>query len=270
MLGNDFYFGMFRKYVAVFGTIFNDIYIERSSPGTAPQQMKVPISYGPREKTLARLEGDPGLNRPVAIVLPRMSFEIANVSYAGERKLATTYYKTVNDSKTQTANRQYVPVPYDIEFTLSIMAKNAEDGTKIVEQILPFFTPDFTPTVHLIPEMNVKMDIPIVLRSVSIDDLYEGNFEERRAITWTLSFTMKAYIFGPIRGPLGGPDSRARPVIKIATVNLKTHPDTVDESLVVKPGMTADGQPTTNEAESISPFDIEADDNFGYIVTIHD
>lgn len=266
MLGNDFYFGLFRKYVAVFGTLFNNIYIYRSEAGTATQQIKVPISYGPKEKTLARLEGDPNLNRPAAIVLPRMSFEISGVRYAPERKLPSTYFKTHRDSLGAT-NTQYVPVPYDIDFTLSIMAKNAEDATKIVEQILPFFTPDFTPTVHLVPEMQIKMDVPVILQTVNVDDQYEGNFEQRRAIVWTLQFVMKGYIFGPIRGPQG--NGRERPVIKIATVNMRDFVSgSTMETMVVKPGLTANGQPTTSESDTIPYLDINADDDFGYIVTI--
>lgn len=265
MLGNDFYFALFRKYVAVFGTLFNDIYIYRSAAGQTDQQMKVPISYGPREKTLARLEADPNLNRPTAIVLPRMSFEITNIRYAPERKLQTTHFKT-KKSADGTVNTQYMPVPYDLDFTLSVMAKNAEDATKIVEQILPFFTPDFTPTVHLIPEMSISLDVPVVLNNVMVDDQYEGNFEERRAIIWTLQFTMKAYIFGPIKGPLGGVNGR--PVIKIATVNERDMANNIYTTVQVRPGLTANGEPTANLSESIHYLDIDADDNFGYIVTI--
>lgn len=265
MLGNDFYFALFRKYVAVFGTLFNNIHIFRSEPGYANQEIKVPISYGPKEKTLARLEGDPNLNRPAAIVLPRMSFEIAGVRYAPERKVVSTNFKTYKDAQ-GVVNSQYVPVPYDIDFTLSVMAKNAEDATKIVEQILPFFTPDFTPTVHLVPEMEIKMDVPIVLQNVSVDDQYEGDFEQRRAIVWTLQFVLKGYIFGPIRGPQGG--NSARPVIKIATVNVRDLANNVMETVTVKPGLTIDGKPTTVDAESIPYLDINADDDFGYIVTV--
>lgn len=265
MLGNDFYFGLVRKYVAVFGTIFNNITIYRTETGTATQQIKVPISYGPKEKTLARVEGDPKLNRPAAVVLPRMSFEISSVRYASERKLPSTYFKSRKDSS-GALNTQYIPVPYDIDFTLSVMAKNAEDATKIVEQILPFFTPDFTPTVHLVPEMDIKMDIPIVLQSVVVDDQYEGNFEQRRAIIWTLQFVMKGYIFGPIRGPQG--NGSERPVIKIATVNTRDMANTILETVTVKPGLTANGQPTTSEEDTIPYLDINADDDFGYIVTI--
>lgn len=268
MLGNDYYFGLIRKYVAVFGTLFNNIYLTRSEAGYANQEIKVPIAYGPREKTLARLEADPSLNRPAAIVLPRMSFEISGVRYAPERKLPSTYYKSFKDAN-GVVNTQYVPVPYDIDFSLSIMAKNAEDATKIVEQILPFFTPDFTPTVHLIPEMEVKMDVPIVLQNVNIDDQYEGDYEQRRAIIWTLQFVVKGYMFGPIRGPASGRSGTERPVIKIANIHMRD----MDmggtlETVSVTPGLTANGDPTTKYSESIPYLDINADDNFGFVVTI--
>lgn len=265
MLGNSFYFSLFRKYVAVFGTLFNNIRIHRTEGGST-YELKVPISYGPKEKTLARVEADPGLNRPVSIVLPRMSFEISGVQYDGDRKLASTMFKRQYDSNGG-ANSQYIPVPYDIHFTLSIMAKNSEDATKIVEQILPFFTPDFTPTIHLVPEMNIKMDVPIILERVNVEDTYEGDFEKRRAIVWTLDFLVKGYIFGPIDGPLG--NGANRPVIKIANVNVRDYGSgSLQDTVSVTPGLTSNGEPTTVLSESIPYLDINSDDNFGFVVTI--
>lgn len=261
MLGSSYYHGLIKKYVAVFGTLFNNITISRTSSSEFEQYLKVPIAYGPRDKFLARLEGDPSLNKPVAIVLPRMAFEIRDIRYAADRKLPSTYFKRLETSS------QYVPVPYDIDFELSIMAKNSEDATKIVEQILPFFTPDFTPTVHLIPEMETTMDIPIILRNIQIDDQYEGNFEQRRSIIWTLQFTMKGYMFGPIRG-----GDTARPVIKFTETNFtstRIYGDPVSLSTVnVRPGLTANGEPTSNTNTSINYIDINVSDNFGYITTI--
>lgn len=263
MLGNEFYFGLIRKYVAVFGTLFNNIRIYRTQPGVATQEIKVPISYGPKEKTLARVEGDPRLDRPAAIVLPRMSFEISGVRYASERKLPSTFFKKYV-SADGGVSTQYVPVPYDIDFTLSIMAKNAEDATKIVEQILPFFTPDFTPTVHLVPEMDIKMDIPIVLQSVNVEDQYEGDFEQRRAIIWTLQFVLKGYVFGPIRG-----GATARPVVKVTSLDIiSSATNNQIEAVSVQPGLSANGNPASNESNSIPPYDINPNDAFGFIVKI--
>ena len=164
-----------RKYVILFGTLFNDIHITRTnSAGVTVDLLKVPLSYAAKEKMLARLENDPEIQRQTAILLPRMSFEMTGLSYDQSRKLNTLGRIAVKDATN--ANKlkyQYNPVPYNFDFKLSVYVKNAEDGTKIIEQILPFFTPDWTATVNLIPEMNVHMDIPIILNNVSVEDSYE-------------------------------------------------------------------------------------------------
>lgn len=258
MFGHNFYHSTIRKYVALFGTIFNDIHIQRSD-----SIIKVPINYGPRDKVLARLEADPNFDRP-AVILPRMSFEITNIQYAAERKLNTLHRRAhVNTTDPDTIKYQYNPVPYDISFELSIMVKSTEDGTRIVEQILPFFTPEWTSTVELIPEMNIVMDIPIVLNRVSIDDQYLGSFEERRALVWTLGFTMKSYIFGPIR---------SSKVIKFTDANLYSNltSNTLVSTVSVVPGLDANGNPTSSNTTTIDAGDIYGDDDYGYIVTITD
>lgn len=272
MLNSDFYFGHIRKYVALFGTLFNDIVIVRDGGDVAQQAMKVPISYGPRDKTLARIEADPTLTKMPSIVLPRMSFEITSFTYAPQRKLSTVGMKTKRESgSNSTMLKQYNPVPYDIGFELSIMAKNAEDATKIVEQILPFFTPDFTPTIRLIPDMDIDVDIPIVLQNVRYEDQYEGNFEQRRAIIWTLDFSMKAYIYGPIRGGVNG--GRSGKIINLATVNIYDwgkDANTLTSSVTVQPGLTANGQPTSDINQTIDKNLINVTDDFGFITTVTD
>lgn len=201
MFNRVFYHDTIRKYVILFGTVFNSVYINKiDGNGDTAQTFKVPISYGPKEKFLVRLTQDPNLNKPVAIQLPRMAFELNSLSYAGERKMPTVNRVTVQDpNDPDKLMYQYSPTPYDMSFTLQIMVKRADDGTRILEQILPFFTPDWTPTVNLDSSMQHKYDIPIILNSVSSSDTYEGNFIERRALIWTLQFTMKGYIFGPTR-----------------------------------------------------------------------
>lgn len=264
MFGHTYYHGVIKKYVALFGTLFNDVYVNRyEAMSGMTTTVKVPISYGPKEKVLVRALGDPDLNRQPAIQLPRMSFEITSMEYATNRKLNTVGKRAIKDPTN--ANRliyQYNPVPYDISFTLSIMVKNADDGANIVEQILPFFTPEWTTTVELIPEMDYKVDIPVVLTSVSVNDDYENDFVTRRAIIWTLEFTMKAYVFGP---------TRKGQIIKFANSNIfstLTTPNTYLSAVDVRPGLLANGQPTTNSEATVSITDIEADDNFGYIVTV--
>jgi hypothetical protein len=201
MFGTTFGHGTLRKYVIYFGTLFNNIYLKRySAAGAVVQTMKVPLNYGPREKYLARLDGNPDLDRPIAIQLPRMSFEMTNLYYDPARKLQTLNRITApNPTDPNTNIYQYSPVPYNIEFTLSIMVKNAEDGTFIVEQILPFFTPEWTATLNINPDMNLKYDVPVTLESITSDDQYEGDFTQRRALIWTLTFTMKGWLFGPTK-----------------------------------------------------------------------
>jgi len=276
MLGHTFYHNTIRRYVILFGTLFNDIHINRedTSQGVT-RTIKVPISYGPKEKMLARLDADPELKRP-AIVLPRMSFELTDLNYGPTRKLNTIgKIVAANPDDTNSAKYQYTPVPYDLNFILSIAVKNADDGTRILEQILPFFTPGWNSTVDLIPELGIRLDIPIVLNAVSSEDSYEGDFEARRSIVWTLSFTMKGYIFGPTR-PANG--SSSGQLIKLANVNFydtSTYTDIdnavgnldIVENITITPGMAANGSPTSNASLSVSSDQINANSNYGYIIT---
>jgi len=200
MFGNHFYHESTRRYVAVFGTLFNDIEITRKdTSGNSLQRMKVPINYAPKEKILVRLDQDPNLNNKSAITLPRMSFEITGMSYSAERKL-TSLTKQIKGSPLSdgSVKTMYTPAPYDIEFQLNVMSKYNEDGMKIIEQILPFFKPDCTVSVQMVDDMGY-VDIPIVLSSVSQEDTYDGDFQTRRALIWTLNFTMKAYFFSPMQ-----------------------------------------------------------------------
>lgn len=274
MFGQVWNHGSIRKYVIFFGTLFNEVYITREdSNGDTLQSMKVPLNYGPKEKFLARLEGNPDLNRPIALSLPRMSFEIVNFSYDPTRKLTTLGRIRGNDPTSADKMRyQYNPVPYDIQFNLYIMVKNAEDGTRIVEQILPFFAPEFTATLNVNPELNIKYDVPISLDSVSQEDTYEGSFETRRAIIWTLSFTMRAYIFGP---------TRTASVIKQSEINMKLIPEAITSNevtsaipsaveITVIPGLTANGQPTSNATLSIDKVLIKSTDDYGFITDFQD
>ena len=263
MFGHTFYHGLIRKYVTLFGTLFNDVYINipDESDINEIRTIKVPVSYGPREKVLARVTADPNLNRMPSIVLPRMSFEMGTISYAPERKLNTVGKRHARDPESASKLKYvYNPVPYDISFTLSIIVKNAEDGTRIVEQILPFFTPEWTTTVELIPDMDIIVDVPLVLNSINVEDDYEGEYDKRRSIIWTLGFTMKAYMYGPIR---------KSGVVKFANTNFYSAitSNTLLTSVDIRPGLTANGTPTANSAESVGITYINAEDDYGYIVT---
>ena len=191
---NFFYHGMTRKYVAVFGSLFDQITIERQEEGSSSvNKFIVPIAYGPWQKFLTKQKQEPKGGVPVAMSLPRMSFEIVGFNYDATRMIASVKKLNLNDG-----NSVYVPVPYNIEFTLSIMTKYAEDLYKIQEQIIPFFSPEFTPSVHLIDGYE-PFDLSINMTSCTVEDVYEGDYETRRAILGTMTFTMKGYYFGPIR-----------------------------------------------------------------------
>lgn len=201
MFGNTYYHQTLRRIVACFGTIFNDINVVRVDSATnEKQRMKVPISYGPKDRYLVRLQDDPDLNRQVDIVLPRIAFNIVTFSYDGNRKLRTMgrNHKAIPGDNTRKL-REFNPVPYNIGMDLNIISKSIDDGNQIVEQILPFFTPDYTVTVMLVPELELKHDIPIVLNSVNLEDNYDDEWKTRRNVIWTLNFTVKAYFYGPVK-----------------------------------------------------------------------
>lgn len=250
MFGLSFGHGTLRKYIIYFGTLFNNIWVKRyDSNGNLIQNMRVPLNYGPREKFLARLDGNPDLQRPIAIQLPRMSFEVTGIYYDSSRKLPMTNKITATDpSDPSGVLYQYMPVPYNIDMTLSVMVKNAEDGAYIIEQILPYFNPMWSATLDLIPEMGVKHDIPITLDNIVSEDTYAGDFLTRRAIIWTLNFTLKGYFFGPSFSANTG-------IIKEIDANISIPPGNVlmeyatnnnspsSVSLEIFPAQYANGQP---------------------------
>lgn len=266
MFGHQFFFSTIRKSVILFGTLFDDIIIRRQLDGEDTALIKVPLIYAAKDKMLARVNQDVDLTKETAITLPRMSFYMGGVVYDGTRKLNTIQRVVRKDETNPNKLRyQYNPVPYNLEFTLWVYSNTTEDGTKIVEQILPFFTPEWNATVNLIPEMNITVDIPIQLDSVSMEDtsFSGGNIVDRRTVIWELKFTMKTYFYGPIK---------KSPIIKIANTSFYVgNPEDNDVSdvvsqIIVKPGLLANGSPTTNAAASININLIEVDDDFGYTV----
>ena len=215
MLGSTFYHQTIRKYVAVFGTLFNDINIERkNSSGTVVERLKVPLAYGPKQKWLLAVQDTTADRKVIATRTPRMGFAMTGISYDTARKLNTIGRNVKANTSSTTTNMitMYNPVPYNFDFELFILVKNAEDGTQILEQILPYFTPEFTVTVNTIPDMNIKADVPIVLNSSSVADEYEGDLSTRRTITWTLSFVLKGFIY---------PNITSGQVIKTIEVNFR-------------------------------------------------
>mgnify|MGYP006175960813 FL=1 len=218
MLGTTYYHQTIRKYVAVFGTLFNDInVVRRDASDVIKEQIKVPIAYSPRDRWILRLRrarGVSGTDEAVAMSLPRMGFDLTGITYDGTRKLNTMgqVYSANTAAGTSTLMKQYNPVPYNFDFSLYSMVSNAEDGAQIFEQIVPFFTPEFTVTVNLIPSMNIAPDVTMVLGGVQIEDNYQGDFQSTREIIWTLNFTMKGYVY---------PDVKTGSVVKTVIVNLR-------------------------------------------------
>jgi hypothetical protein len=272
MFGRTWNHDSLRKYIIVFGTVFNDIYINRlSNAGEVLQTLKVPLTYGPKDKVLSRLEQSPRLDNQVGIILPRISFEMTTMEYDPTRKLNTLNKLTKQSTTAGTDDEvkyQYQPVPYDMQFEMNILVKNAEDGTRIVEQIVPYFTPDFTVSVNLVPEVDGPRDIPIILNSITSQDEYEGSFEQRRALIWTLSFTMKGYLYGQTKKSklIKHAETVFRFPEDVATGNTNSTANTI--VVTSRPGLTANGQPTTNTALSISYEDIISTDDYAIINTI--
>ena len=214
MLGSTFYHQTIRKYVAAFGTLFNDINIERkNSSGAVVERVKVPLAYGPRQKWILALSDTTDQRRVLAARLPRIGFSLTGVSYDSVRKLNTVIRNVAaNTASTGSVLSQYNPVPYNFDFELFILVNNAEDGTQILEQILPYFTTEFTVTINTIPDMGIKADVPIVLNSASQSDEYEGELATRRTIIWTLSFLLKGFVY---------PDVKSGTLIKSIEVNFR-------------------------------------------------
>ena len=248
MLGNrQFYHETVRNIIVGFGTLFNDIHVVRkNNSGVVTQSMKVPLAYGPKQKWLARLDQDAGLDSKVAITLPRMGFEIQNLTYDPARKLNRVQkFKKVKSSASNSnkLDTQFMPVPYNLNIQLYAMAKNSDDALQMVEQILPYFQPDYTLTIKDMPEMGVARDIPIVLNSINYEDSYKGDYAERRAIMYTLDFTTKFYLYGPVT---------SSKVIK--TVQVDQYTDLPDVSPTREQRYTATPNPTS----------ADADDDFGF------
>ena len=236
MLNNNvFYHGIIRKCIVGFGTLFSDIYIDRkegdSVTGTTLQRLQVPLAYAPKEKWVVRLDSDPNLENHTYTSLPRMSFEIIGYNYDPQRKVNRMQQLKCGDG-TGSVSTMYSPVPYNLDLSLYILTKTQEDGLQIIEQILPTFTPEYTLTINVVPDMNVKTEVPIVLNSVSVSDEYDGDFQTRRFVTHTLNFQMKMNLFGAIAS--GG-------VIETVNANVGNNEDFTNPNRLY----TAEGDVTT-------------------------
>lgn len=244
MLGTYFYHEIIRKTIIAFGNLFNEIYIiHKEADNDNISKIKVPLGYGPTQKFLARIQQQPNLNKPVQITLPRMSFEMNSIQYDPSRKSNIT--QTFKASDGQNLKKVYLPVPYNIGFELNIFSKLNDDVLQIVEQILPFFQPSFNLTVDLVSSIGEKRDIPITLNNISFQDDYEGDFSTRRALIYTLQFTAKTYLFGPIAESTDG-------LIRKVQVDMYSNTDIANAKREVRYTVVPD------------PIDAEPGDDFGF------
>ena len=259
MLGTYFYHEIIRKTVISFGTLFNDVHVRhQDASGKDISEMKVPVSYGPRQKFLARIQQQPDLNKATQISLPRMSFEVNNITYDPSRKTGVTQTFKVKDGKQ--VKKVFMPVPYNLGFELNILTKLQDDSLQILEQVLPFFQPGFTLSVDLVKSIGEKRDIPMVLQSITQQDDYEGDFATRRALIYTLQFTAKTFMFGPIADTPEG---------LIRKVQLDYYSDTNQQTAkrVQRYTVAAKAKKDYNEDNVIDATDdplIEPGDDFGF------
>lgn len=225
-----FYNEILRKTVIGFGTLFNDIQIKHTnSSDNVVSVIKVPLAYGPTQKFLARLEQSENLNKPVQITLPRMSFELVGLTYDSTRKVTTTQsFKAAVAADGTDIRKVYMPVPYNLQFELSIMAKLNDDMLQIVEQILPYFQPAYTLSIDLIEQIGEKRDVPIVIENITMQDDYEGDYTTRRVLLYTIRFTAKTYLFGPL-----SPSSISKDIIKKVSLGLSVGDGSVPKREVV-------------------------------------
>jgi len=252
MFGKYFYNESLRRMTIAFGQLFNNIIIQNTNTtGAVTSRIKVPLAYAPKEKFLVRLDQQASLeNREFAVTLPRLGFEITGLAYDPSRKLTRVqkFKKVKSGEDGKVMNYNYVPVPYNISYSLYAFTATAENGLQIIEQILPFFQPDYTVTINCVPELNIKRDIPIVLNNINYEDSYDGSFTTRRAVIYTLNFTAKAYMFGPMNNQGVIKETQADVYQDTNTSASRTR----SERIVVTP----------------NPTSADADDDFGFTTTI--
>jgi T4-like virus Myoviridae tail sheath stabiliser len=229
--GQHFYYRTIRRNVIAFGTLFKNIQMSRYAANTFTEisRVNVPLTYSGKENFLTRLLANPDLKNPTQIVLPRMSFEMTGINYDSSRKLSS-YMSSFNKVDSGSVNQQYQGVPYNLDFELTIYVRNVEDGTQIVEQIFPYFNPDYTLSMNFVDAMNIKRDVPILLESVNYQPSYEGPADTTvRILIWTLKFKMKTYFFGPIN---------VGKIIRQVTANTFSYTDTPESivELTLNPG----------------------------------
>ncbi len=255
---DHFYHEVIRKTIVAFGTLFNGMTIKRKNDSTEEVEsiIKVPLAYGPTQKFLARLEQEPNLNKPVQITLPRMSFELVGLSYDPSRKLAPQSFSAAITTDKTDIRKAYMPVPYNLDIELSVMTLLNDDMLQIIEQIIPYFQPSFNLTIDLVSSIGEKRDVPITLEGISMQDNYEGDYTTRRSLIYTLKFTAKTYLFGPISGSESSKD-----IIKKVSIGFASgeYGNTSRRNVIYSVEATAtknyDGNVVTNLSQNISSSD---------------
>jgi hypothetical protein len=248
MLDQRFYWGTIRKAIVAFGNMFNNITIQRiDADGNVVQLQKVPLSYSPKQKFLTKIRQQPNVDtQNVQVLLPRMGFEMISLDYDPNRKISPIQQsRTINSSTA--ANAQYAPTPYNINVILYVYAKNQDDALQVIEQILPYFNPDYNLTIKAVPQLNIKNDLPIILSSIGFEDDYEGDLTTRRSIIWTLSFVMKLNFYGPVS---------KQGIIKKTTSNIFNDAELTSQQQII----TVQPDPVTANVT----------DSFGYIENFED
>jgi hypothetical protein len=261
MFGQFDYHSAIRKYIIMFGNMFNDIDVVRyNNAGTAVQSIRVPIAYGPKEKFLARIRQDANIDREVSTVLPRLSFEITGFSYDSARQMNKQNRITSIGSGNNSLRSGWAPAPYNIDISLYGMFANNEDAVQVVEQILPYFRPEWTNSVKIVPSLGIYVDVPTVLQGMSLEDTYEADFQTRRAIIYTFNFTVKGYIYGPVTN---------KGLITRTLVDFHIEPSANTsayeaERITLTPGLLANGSPTANSSASVDRSAISANSTYGF------
>ena len=269
-----FYHEILRKTIISFGTLFNGLTIKhKGSDDDTTSVIKVPLAYGPTQKFLARLEQSPDLNKAIQITLPRMSFEFQGLTYDPTRKVTTTQTFLSGASADKASEKKtYMPVPYNMQFELSIMCKLNDDALQIVEQIVPYFQPAYSLAVDLVSTIGEKRDIPVTLENITMDDQYEGDFSTRRVLLYTLRFSAKTYLFGPV-------SSTTTDIIKKVSIgyiaaessgkNSRTGGRDVTYSVTPRATKNYDGIVATNLTNDISLEDRVFEVNSGSALTVN-
>jgi len=269
MFGQVDYHSAIRKYIIMFGNMFNDIDVVRfNTAGNAVQTIRVPIAYGPKEKFLARLRQDPDISPSVSTTLPRLSFEITGFNYDPARQMNKQNRITSIGSGNNSLRSGFAPSPYNIDVSLYGMFANNEDAVQVVEQILPYFRPEWTNSVKIVPSLGIYVDVPTVLQGMTMEDTYEADFQTRRAIIYTFNFTVKGYIYGPVTNK--GLITRTKINFNIPSANTATGNVIVNtsdfeaERVTLTPGLLANGSPTANSSASVNRSAISANSTYGF------